>query len=101
MTKSFILPKKGDLILLKKAISGNLDIYPDEGYDDYDGKGLPPSPVFFMPDTTLLVLEDAKLFNENNDFFVFVLKFMFSRKIYFSSIIIYNNDVEAIYDILK
>ena len=98
MTKSFILPKKGDLILLKKAISGNLDIHPDEDHND---KGLPPSPVFFMPDTTLLVLENAKLFNENNDIFVFVLKFMFSRKIYFSSIVIYNNDVESIYDILK
>lgn len=87
--KNIDVPKEGDIVLLKKAISGNL--YINSNDIDNTSNGLPPSPVWFFPGTKLLILNDSKIFKcENN--FVLVIKFIANRKIYYSSIFIYNDE---------
>ena len=82
-------PKEGDIVLLKKAISGNL--YINSNDIDNTSNGLPPSPVWFFPGTKLLILSNAKIFKCDNNF-ILVIKFIANGNIYYSSIFIYDNE---------
>lgn len=91
-------PKEGDIVMLKKAISGNLYVNSND-IDNTDG--LTTSPVWFFPGTKLLLLSNAKIYRTDNNF-ILVIKFIANGNIYYSSIFIYNyNEENDIFEFIK
>lgn len=94
-----VIPKVGDLIILKKCISGRLYLPLDHQYDDENKIELNITPTFFMPNSILMIL-DIKLSNQKNEYYVLIIRFMFASQIFISNIIIHKDEKVTIYELI-